>query len=212
MIVGATADLHGYLPDIPDNLDLLLIAGDIGVLADHHLESFSGMDRTMADLEDWLDSAPCEVVAIAGNHDFGLAGSVNNIYAHNLNWVYLRDETVRVNGLKIHGSPWTPTYGPWAFMQDDLVLFDKWAMIPTDVDILMTHGPPKGVMDVGHGGVAAGSESLRRRLLELDGPMLHIFGHIHGSRGETHDDTTITANVAYVDEAYQPVGIMTFDL
>jgi Icc-related predicted phosphoesterase len=96
-------------------------------------------------------------------------------------------------------------------MQDDILLADKWAQIPDDVDILLTHGPPLGVMDVGHGGVPAGSATLRQRLLDID-PVLHVFGHIHGSRGVIEEDTKTTANAAYVDEAYKPVGIMEFDV
>lgn len=212
MKVGATADLHGYLPDIPDDLDLLLIAGDIGVKEDLHLESFPGIDRKLMHLEEWLHRIDCEVVAIAGNHDFGLAGVLGDSRARSLPWTYLLDETVQINGLTIHGSPWTPTYGNWAFMQDDEELARKWALIPDDVDILITHGPPFGVMDVGHGGVPAGSETLRQRLTQID-PVLHIFGHIHGSRGvRWHDTNYLTANVAYVDEAYQPLEMMTFEL
>jgi len=80
------------------------------------------------------------------------------------------------------------------------------------VDILVTHGPPWGVMDVGHGGVAAGSETLRQRLTQID-PMMHVFGHIHGSRGVSWQDTNyLTANVAFVDEDYRPLSVMEFDM
>lgn len=222
MRIGATSDLHGYLPVIPADLDLLLIAGDIGVLADRSLEGFpqrhDPMARplTLADFAAWLGSVECPVIGIAGNHDFGLAGSLGELAARDLPWTYLRDEWVEVDGLTVHGSPWTPTYGQWAFMLDDHLLADEWGMIPEFVDVLVTHGPPHGTMDIGHGGEPAGSRTLAERVSELE-VLLHVFGHIHGSRGvevtEQADYTQVVANVSYVDEDYRPAGpIMTFDI
>lgn len=210
MKIGVTADLHGYLPPIPDDLELLLVAGDVGAFSGKLLESFKGWSSTLTDLYDWVDSAPCPVIACAGNHDFTFEASEHT--ARLIPWTYLLDQTVECGGFKIHGSPWTPTYGRWAFMQDDEALAAKWELIPNDVDILMTHGPPYGVMDVGHGGKLAGSETLRVRLTQID-PTLHVFGHIHGSRGERwHDTNYLTVNAAYVDEDYQPLSIMVYDL
>ena len=42
-----------------------------------------------------------------------------------------------------------------------------------DVDILVTHSPPRGFGDGGKG-----STSIRKKVFEIN-PILHVFGHIH---------------------------------
>lgn len=223
MLIGATADLHGWLPDFPaEQLDLLLVAGDIGVTPDWKLEAFPGYANTLADFDDWLDAAGCPVVGIAGNHDFGFQNRGGKLrdpgdtFARNLNWTYLCDQTAVIDGLVIHGSPWTPTFGQWAFMEDEPQLAERWKRIPHGVDILLTHGPPRGIMDVGFGGEHAGSKTLDRWLNDLypKRPQLHVFGHFHSGRGTlTRADGSITANVSLVGEDYQPQGgIVVFDI
>ena len=54
----------------------------------------------------------------------------------------LVDEATEVDGVRIYGTPWCPRFCGWAFMGDDDFLKDKFAMIPKDVDILLTHTPP----------------------------------------------------------------------
>ena len=80
--------------------------------------------------------------------------------------------------LKIYGSPWQPEFCGWAYnLPRGQALADKWAMIPDDTDILVTHGPPAGILDGD-----LGCLNLRRRVDELN-LKLHVFGHIHYSWG-----------------------------
>jgi Icc-related predicted phosphoesterase len=64
---------------------------------------------------------------------------------------------------------------------------EKWALIPADVQVLITHGPPHGILDV----VArprrkhAGCEAMRDRIAELPDLRLHAFGHIHEAYRES---------------------------
>lgn len=48
--------------------------------------------------------------------------------------------------------------------------------------VLITHGPPWGILDTTSEGNHAGSKALRD-LIEKRPPRLHLFGHIHGSFG-----------------------------
>ena len=42
----------------------------------------------------------------------------------------------------------TPRFGPWAFAHENAAeARAEWARIPMDVDVLITHGPPRGVLD-----------------------------------------------------------------
>jgi len=200
--VCAIADQHGFLPEIPA-CDILLVAGDVCPVDDHR------PDRQhhwlQGQFRQWLDDVPANaIVGIAGNHDFV---EDDDDLMRSLPWTYLRDETAEIDGLVVHGSPWTPTFGSWAFMRPDQELADHWATIPDDVELLLTHGPPRGFGDRTRSGEAAGSETLARRVPELPNLRLGVFGHIHEEGGyRTQLGQAILANVAYVDESYRPAG------
>jgi Icc-related predicted phosphoesterase len=98
-----------------------------------------------------------------------------------------------------------------AFTVDtDEELAEKWAMIPDDTDILVTHCPPQGARDYtrlenekmywGYG-----SPSLAQKLGKIK-PKLHVFGHIHESYGRDQNSTTIFVNASHVNERYEPVN------
>jgi len=61
------------------------------------------------------------------------------------NCIYLEDSSTTVHGYKIYGSPWTPYFFGWAFnAQRGKECAEIWSKIPTDTEILITHGPPHG--------------------------------------------------------------------
>lgn len=61
------------------------------------------------------------------------------------NCIYLNDNFVELYGLKIYGSPWQPVHCDNAFqLERGKPLLDKWNLIPNDIDVLITHGPPLG--------------------------------------------------------------------
>ncbi len=70
---------------------------------------------------------------------------------------------------------------------------DFLAALPHPHKVLVTHGPPHGILDDaggyrGTGGSSpAGCEALRDRVRELR-PRLHVFGHIHTNQGVVDDD------------------------
>jgi Icc-related predicted phosphoesterase len=216
--IVATSDLHGTLPEIPP-CDLLLIAGDVTPVWNHE-RNFQAL-WLRREFSNWLNSVPAdEIVGVGGNHDFELAESP--FLSYDLPWTYLDNEAVTVSGLKIWGSPLSPTFGNWAFMRDDRGLAEEWAKIPEDVDILMVHGPPFGHRDVTtfytkytkH----VGSMSLANRLYYEDFPNLRLIicGHIHEGYGqetvELGDNCFTVANVALSDAKYNPTQVpMEFD-
>jgi len=98
---------------------------------------------------------------------------------------------------RIYASPYTPAYGLSAFQyptnEDRFNLANStpaWAknvgtetsIVPDNIDILMTHGPPKYVLDSTCDGRSAGCEHLRRAVERVK-PKLHCFGHIHKGYG-----------------------------
>lgn len=73
-----------------------------------------------------------------------------------------------------------PEFGGWAFnLERGQSCQDKWDLIPSDVDILVTHGPPIGHGDLCRGGGRAGCVQLLQTVQERVRPKYHVFGHIH---------------------------------
>ena len=82
-----------------------------------------------------------------------------------------------MDNVKIFASPYTKKYGNSAFQIDKETEEIAWKQLP-EVDILVTHGPPFGILDKTNGGKNAGSKLLLKEVLRLK-PKLHLFGHIH---------------------------------
>ena len=116
-------------------------------------------------------------------------------------------------GIKIYGSPWQPEFCNWAFNlpRTGLELQEKWENIPKDTDILITHGPPWGHLDVVRGRTDnLGCELLRQRVDEIK-PKIHVFGHIHSGYGYKFENETHFINASVLNESYiykqSPVSI-----
>lgn len=175
-LISDTHCLHEALKVPP--CDVLVHAGDFSTL---------GRTAELDDFLEWFHAQPgAHKVLVAGNHDFNVqldpAGARRKLAR--LGIVFLEDETVTVAGLRVHGSPWTPRFGDWAFMLErGAPIAEKWAKIPEGLDLLVTHGPPHGLGDETRRGTAAGCEDLRRRVLAVR-PRLHVYGHIHEGFGE----------------------------
>lgn len=196
MRIVAISDTHGYHRKIsvPDG-DILIHAGDI---------TSRGELSTLVDFNLWLGELPHKYkVCIAGNHDF-LAESDPELWHSTLtNSFYLVDESVEIEGLVIWGSPYQPWFHNWAFnLARGAKLQEKWKMIPSNVDILLTHTPPFGVLDEVDGR-SVGCADLRTRLKEIS-PKLHIFGHIHEGYGEMTAGKTKFVNASICDVGYLP--------
>ena len=137
----------------------------------------------------WFSRVPApHKVFIAGNHDRVCErrpGETRELAAaHGV--TYLMDEACTIEGLHLWGSPITPTFRHMAFNRDrGEPILRHWALIPGELDILVTHGPPHGILDRMFLGLHVGCADLRRRV-EAIPPRLHVFGHIHEARGMMH--------------------------
>jgi Icc-related predicted phosphoesterase len=172
---------------VPDG-DILIHAGDLTSHGD--LEDVESFDR-------WLGALPHpHKVVICGNHDFCFQEMASRARSRITNAIYLEDESVEVEGVKIYGSPWQPWFGGWAFnLQRGPEIAAKWKLIPDDTQILVTHGPPEGVLDRTTRGEFAGCRDLFDRVLEVK-PRLHVFGHIHEAAGRADFDGITFVNAS----------------
>jgi len=191
--ISDTHELHREV-DLPAG-DLLLHAGDFTM--------FSKSLAAIEDFNDWLGEHPHRAVATPGNHEFFLEADPRR-RSLLTNATVLIDEAVEVMGLKIWGSPVTPLYGT-AFgrssAEDRVALYKT---IPPDTDILLTHGPPYGILDCPPGtDTHTGCRELLEAVLKLK-PRLHLFGHVHGAYGMIDRGGTLFVNAALLREDGSP--------
>ena len=148
-------------------------------------------------------------IFIAGNHDrmFENHPLESNTIVNKYDVTYLQDDEHLIDGVKLYGTPWQPEFCNWAFnlpRRGD-ALMAKWGAIPKDTDILITHGPPQGHLDISgppHNEGNLGCELLRERIDTIQ-PLIHCFGHIHGSAGYKFDGNTHYFNASVLDERYE---------
>jgi Icc-related predicted phosphoesterase len=71
-----------------------------------------------------------------------------------------------------------------------------WDKIPADVDVLITHGPPYGILDKTLFQMHVGCEELRNAVQERIQPKIHAFGHIHEAYGQVKEGNTLFINAS----------------
>lgn len=187
--ISDTHELHREL-DVPPG-DLLLHSGD-----------FTFFSRSRAMLRDfnlWLGELPHRhKVIVAGNHEFLLEEPRNRNLITNA--TLLIDTGVEVEGVRIWGSPVTPLYGGAFGKLDAEDRKRHWSSIPAGTDILVTHGPPFGVLDCAPGSEQyAGCPQLREAVIRVR-PRLHVFGHIHAGYGTRRTKSTLFVNAALLGQ------------
>ena len=164
----------------------------------------------------WLADLPHpRKLVTPGNHDMGCGGGEVRAVFEDAGAELVIDAAVVVDGVKFYLSPWTPRFYHWDWMLDrGSSIARKWAEIPDDVDVLVTHGPPFGVGDLVPAATTgtlpkhAGCHDLLARVREVR-PQFHIFGHIHDGYGRYRADDpsdVVFVNAAICDEAYRPVN------
>ena len=189
--------------------DVLVHCGDI--TAHGHLQEVEAFVA-------WLAAQPHRhKLFIAGNHDCALevdpaAGRAIAARAADNGVTYLEDTGCCIDGMTFWGSPITPRHMHWAFMRDPGPDIQRhWDLVPDDTDVLITHGPPWGVLDTLYrqdsGAEHTGCPSLLASLSRIQ-PRLHLFGHIHEGHGmlpaddSPGNDVTAFHNVATMNEFY----------
>jgi Icc-related predicted phosphoesterase len=194
------SDTHGQHHDLKLPIgDVLIHAGDV---------SQRGLPTQMQDFLDWFKVQPHpHKIFVAGNHDF-MAERKEKVFQTMIpeNCIYLKNSEVVIDGIKIWGSPITPWFYDWAFNRHRGAPIAKyWAQIPTDTDILITHGPPNGILDKTTTGLNVGCEELKKRIDQLN-IKIHVFGHIHEAYGETRVDKTTFLNASVLNLDYRLVN------
>ena len=208
--------------DLPGG-DLLIHAGDI-MNSGYNANDITNFCKWFNELEQYDHK-----VFIAGNHDRMFEDKPEKAMeiVNSYKWIdYLQDDWLivgdgdphdtNVQTAKIYGAPWQPEFYDWAFNlpKGGPGLMSKWEAIPKDTDILITHGPAQGHLDMSgppYNEPNLGCALLREKLDEQP-PKIHVCGHIHGGYGYKFHNGTHFFNASILNERYDYVNKpVTFD-
>jgi Icc-related predicted phosphoesterase len=177
--------------------DVLVHTGDI---------TYKGRKDEVIDFLDWFSKQKFAYkIFIAGNHDFYMEqarpADIQQLIPDDV--IYLNDSGTVINDIKIWGSPVTPWFYNWAFNRHRGEPIRKhWDLIPEDTQLLLTHGPVFGFLDVVINDQHVGCQDLLRRVLLVQ-PKVHVCGHIHESYGSIRRSGIQFINASLVNELYE---------
>ena len=179
-----THSKHGSLQNLPD-ADIIIHSGDFLV---------AGSENEVVDFIEWFGALPYKYkIFIAGNHDDSLFGA--NIEGLPENCFYLCNSEVTIEGMKFYGLP--------MFMEDAISgnYNENIKNIPVDVNVLISHQPPYGILD-SSANVNYGDQYLLQTVLKIK-PKYHLFGHVHGAYGIEKSIQTLFVNSSIMNEKYE---------
>lgn len=200
LCISDTHNRHRVLRDLERGLpaaDVLIHCGDA---------TMRGLIEEVGSFGNWFRNLPYRhKLFVPGNHDFLFDKQlmVARELMSGMGVSVLVDQSIRIDGVKFYGTPWVPNLEGWAFYGDHITLVSRFHHIPNDTQVLITHGPPAGVLDNGRNHY--GSRELAARVGELGQLKLHCFGHIHESYGR-ENDAHISVNASICDIDYDAVN------
>jgi Icc-related predicted phosphoesterase len=180
------SDSHTYhkLLEVPEDIDVVIFSGDCANPKDRYLNEIEV--RTFIK---WFGNLPIEhKIFVPGNHETSVAAGLvtrNDFIANGI--TYLENDYAYIEDIKIFGSPYTPTYSTgWAFTKHRSNMDALWKEVDDDVDIIVSHGPPKTILDKAYNKVTgvlehSGCQALKRHILERIKPKYCLFGHLHNN-------------------------------
>src|ERR1700678_1588641 len=186
--------------------DVLIHAGDF---------TFHGEYHEVYNFANWFKAQPhASKICIAGNHELTFESPNRNIVVNLIREsgaIYLENSGCEINGLNYYGSPYTPLYFNWAFNlpRNGQELYDNWNKIPDDTNVLISHGPPFGILDSVKelDRPLQGCEMLRKRVFQLPNLKLSVHGHLHMGYGQTTISGIHFVNAAICTDNYQPTNL-----
>lgn len=182
MKIWHISDTHTFheLLEIPEGIDMVIHSGDCS----NPRDPYNNEPEVRAFI-DWFGDLPIKhKIFVAGNHDTSIEKGLVTKDDFDQNCIhYLENTSVEIEGIKIFGSPHTPTFGQWAFMKARNKLDRIWRRAIEDgTHIIVVHGPPRGMLDLSYDRLSnlefCGDKSLMNKVKEVE-PKLMLFGHIH---------------------------------
>ncbi len=177
--------------------DVLVHSGDF---------TMGGSDMEALDFLEWLCDLPYKhKIFIAGNHDdcmidASLEGLPDNVH-------YLHNSGIIIDGVFFYGVPMLAEFG-----DGEMKLMERYDLIPDNVDVLITHRAPLGILDSVDGKIHYGSPMLLDKVKSAK-PKMHLFGHTHDAYGNMNWNGIAFYNSSLVDSKYDllyPPRILDF--
>ena len=198
--ISDTHSLHDQVNIDLTDIDFLVHTGDM---------SSRGKESEIHSFNKWIGKLGLDkehVIVISGNHDwFFERHDRKRIKEVCTNFTYLQEDRYECDGLKFYGAPHQPFFYNWAFnVIRGEALRKIWAKIPDDTDVLLTHGPPMGILDKNEEGEECGCEELTKRVGDLN-LKIHAFGHIHEGHGIEEINGTTFVNASNLNRRYMCV-------
>jgi len=217
------SDTHGFHAKFPDerfkDIDVVVHSGDCS----NYFDPYRNYHEVL-DFIEWYKKVPVKhKIYVAGNHDTSIERkkiTPEDFKAAGI--TYLENQSTIIDGVKFYGTPITPTFGQWAFMKAREKTNIIWETIPDDTDVLIVHGPPKGIRDLSYdrqGNLEfCGDNALLKRCMTLRKTLMFMcFGHIHNMDGVLNQGTstfattqTVFSNAACVDDGKFDRGLTSF--
>lgn len=201
LCLSDTHGMHEHI-DLPDLTDIAVVV---------HTGDFSNGSEVSTDtFLCWLSDLPVKhKLLVAGNHDKYVMhyNEQFKIKCAVLGITYLQDSGCTIKGVKFWGTPWVNQFYNWAFMAYEKDLSKIYKKIPTNTQVLLSHGPANGTLDFVQrvGGGHVGALALRDRITKLKKLKYHIFGHIHCDRGVKVCGNYTAVNAAVLNDDYNPI-------
>jgi len=201
------SDTHTKHSSITNDLNVIYDQDPESILIHSGDVSYRGTLGEIKRFLTWFKDLPFKTkILIAGNHDFIFEDNPSLIkqmlFDEFPEIIYLEDCGFEVNGLKFWGSPVTPRFYDWAFNRDENIQ-NHWDLIPEDVNVLITHGPPYMILDRTKSGLHVGCKLLSKRISELNDLKVHAFGHIHEANGTHWDKDVVYVNSSILNLEYE---------
>jgi len=191
------SDTHGFHEMFPmdrfKDIDVVVHSGDCSNWRDPYRNELEVVTFIA-----WYRDVPVQnKIYVAGNHDTSIERRlVTKQQFTNAGIIYLENDDITIDEIKFWGSPHTPTFGEWAFMKKRETINRVWDTIPENTDVLIVHGPPKGIRDLSFDRYDnlefCGCNALAKRCRKLPSLKAVCFGHIHNMDGiDTNQGTSI---------------------
>ena len=179
------------------------MSGDVLIHCGDMFNFFNSDDDEFDRMDEWFAKQDFELIlCIGGNHDFELQKRASYTKQPFKNAVYLEGSAYQYKGVNFFGAPWVPDLYGQAYYTEHSELANRWANIPNNVDVLITHTPPGNILDKSSQGLVLGCEHLLTAV-ERAKPKLHCFGHIHHSSGSIKKGGTCFINAALADHHHK---------
>lgn len=187
--ISDTHSMHGFLR-VPNDIDMVIHSGDVSNPSNPYIN-----EPEVHNFIEWYASLPMRYkIFVAGNHDTSIEKRLVTPYDfEKADITYLENSSTHVEGFNIWGTPITPAFGVgWAWNRVRSKMNSLWESIPEYTDIVISHGPPKGILDLTYNQQneveLCGCIAMKKHMLRLQ-PQLCLFGHIHNFEDITNAGT-----------------------